>query len=125
MGKSKKQNKDELNQENQNPQPEENQNLQEENQNANEPRLASTYERMSEAEMRRKREQEILDLSVAQIGLLVRTTNCLESEGILTVRDLLKCPPERLLKISNFGGKTLLEVYNALEKLGFKRASKK
>ena len=33
--------------------------------------------------------------------------------------------PERLLKISNFGGKTLLEVYNALEKLGFKRASKK
>ena len=117
MGKSKNQNMDELNQENQNPQ--------EENQNVNEPRLASTYERMSEAEMRHKREQEILDLSVAQIGLLVRTTNCLESEGILTVRDLLKCPPERLLKISNFGGKTLLEVYNALEKLGFKRASKK
>ena len=125
MGKSKKQNKDELNQENQNPQLEENQNTPEENQNTNEPRLASTYERMSETEMRRKREQEILDLSVAQIGLLVRTTNCLESEGILTVRDLLKCPPERLLKISNFGGKTLLEVYNALEKLGFKRASKK
>ena len=126
MGKSKNQNMDELNQENQTPQSEENQNTQQkETPNTTEPRLASTYERMSEAEMRRKREQEILDLSVAQIGLLVRTTNCLESEGILTVRDLLKCPPERLLKISNFGGKTLLEVYNALEKLGFKRASKK
>ena len=90
-----------------------------------EPRNAKTYIRLSEAELQRKREQELLDLSVAQIGLLVRTTNCLESEGILTVRDLLKSPPERLLKIANFGGKTLLEVYAALEKLGFKRASKK
>ncbi len=88
-------------------------------------RYAATGVRLSEAEIRRQKQQEILNLSIAQIGLLVRTTNCLESEGILTVRDLLNCPPERLLKISNFGGKTLLEVYGALEKLGFQRLSKK
>lgn len=89
-----------------------------------EPRPAVTYVRMSEAELRKRKEKELLDLSVAQIGLLVRTTNCLESEGILTVRDLLKSPPERLLRISNFGVKTLEEVYDALEKLGFKRKNK-
>ncbi|MDO4583690.1 MAG: DNA-directed RNA polymerase subunit alpha C-terminal domain-containing protein [Planctomycetia bacterium] len=90
-----------------------------------EPKYAPTYVRLSEEEIRRQKEQEILDLSIAQIGLLVRTTNCLESEGIFTVRDLLKCPPERLLKISNFGLKTLDEVYKALEKYGFQRRSQK
>ncbi|MDO4570478.1 MAG: DNA-directed RNA polymerase subunit alpha C-terminal domain-containing protein [Planctomycetia bacterium] len=88
-------------------------------------RPAKTDVRLSESELQRQKREEILNLSVAQIGLLVRTTNCLESEGIFTVRDLLQSPPERLLKIANFGGKTLLEVYNALEKLGFKRASRK
>lgn len=86
-------------------------------------RPAPTLVRLSEAEIRRQKRQEILNLSIAQIGLLVRTTNCLESEGILTVRDLLNSSPERLLKISNFGTKTLLEVYAALEKLGFRRSS--
>lgn len=88
-------------------------------------RPASTLVRLSEAEVRKQRRQEILNMSIAQIGLLVRTTNCLESEGILTVRDLLNSSPERLLKISNFGNKTLLEVYDALEKLGFLRETKR
>ncbi len=88
-------------------------------------RPASTCVRLSEKEIRHQRRQEIMNLSIAQIGLLVRTTNCLESEGILTVRDLLNSPPERLLNISNFGAKTLLEVYGALEKLGFTRNSQK
>ncbi len=88
-------------------------------------RPASTLVRLSEAEVRKQRRQEILSMSIAQIGLLVRTTNCLESEGILTVRDLLNSSPERLLKISNFGNKTLLEVYDALEKLGFTRETKR
>ena len=88
-------------------------------------RPASTQVRLSEAEVRKQRRQEILNMSIAQIGLLVRTTNCLESEGILTVRDLLNSSPERLLKISNFGNKTLLEVYDALEKLGFTRETKR
>lgn len=88
-------------------------------------RPASTLVRLSERELRQQRRQEILSMSIAQIGLLVRTTNCLESEGILTVRDLLSSSPERLLKISNFGAKTLLEVYGALEKLGFTRETKR
>ena len=88
-------------------------------------RPVSTCVRLSEKEIQYQKRQEILNLSIAQIGLLVRTTNCLESEGIFTVRDLLNSSPERLLKISNFGAKTLLEVYGALEKLGFTRDSRR
>ncbi len=62
-----------------------------------------------------------LDLSTAEIGLTVRTTNCLEEKGIFTVRDLLNSTPETLLSISNFGEKTLEEVYQALDKIGFHR----
>jgi DNA-directed RNA polymerase subunit alpha len=62
-----------------------------------------------------------LEMSTAEIGLTVRTTNCLEERGIFTVEDLLKCTREDLLSISNFGEKTLEEVYDALEKKGFER----
>jgi DNA-directed RNA polymerase subunit alpha len=62
-----------------------------------------------------------LNMSTAEIGLTVRTTNCLEEKGIFTVEDLLKSTREDLLKISNFGEKTLDEVYKALEGIGFFR----
>ena len=62
-----------------------------------------------------------LEMSTAEIGLSVRTTNCLEERGIFTVNDLLNCTPEDLLDISNFGEKTLEEVYTALQTIGFYR----
>ena len=62
-----------------------------------------------------------LDLSTAEIGLTVRTTNCLEERGIFTVRDLLNTTRDELLSISNFGEKTLQEVYKSLEAIGFSR----
>jgi len=65
--------------------------------------------------------QERLEMSTAEIGLSVRTTNCLEERGIFTVEDLLNCTRDDLLSISNFGEKTLEEVYLALEEVGFFR----
>ena len=64
---------------------------------------------------------EKLEMSTAEIGLSVRTTNCLEDRGIFTVNDLLKCTPNDLLGISNVGEKTLDEVYTALASIGFER----
>jgi len=64
-----------------------------------------------------------LDMSTAEIGLSVRTTNCLEERGIFTVNDLLHRTRDDLLSISNFGEKTLEEVYRALESIGFYRNS--
>jgi DNA-directed RNA polymerase subunit alpha len=69
--------------------------------------------------------QDKLQMSTAEIGLSVRTTNCLEERGIFTVADLLNCSPDDLLNISNFGEKTLEEVYLALESVGFFRKSKR
>ena len=69
--------------------------------------------------------QQKLEMSTAEIGLSVRTTNCLEERGIFTVQDLLKCTPDRLLGISNFGEKTLEEVYKSLESIGFYRESRR
>ena len=79
---------------------------------------------LSRAEEETRNMQERLDLSAAEIGLTVRTTNCLEERGIFTVRDLLNCTREDLLSISNFGEKTLEEVYLALENIGFVRPNR-
>ncbi|MEM0926820.1 MAG: DNA-directed RNA polymerase subunit alpha C-terminal domain-containing protein [Planctomycetota bacterium] len=85
----------------------------------------STRIPLSQAEEASRLRRERLDLSIAEMGLSVRTTNCLEETGILTVRDLLRATPTRLLAINNFGEKTLGEVYSALEELGFYRPSRK
>ena len=69
--------------------------------------------------------RERLEMSTAEIGLSVRTTNCLEEKGIFTVNDLLHSTREDLLSISNFGEKTLEEVYIALEQIGFYRQTKR
>jgi DNA-directed RNA polymerase subunit alpha len=69
--------------------------------------------------------QHNLEMSTAEIGLSVRTTNCLEERGIFSVQDLLNCKREDLLSISNFGEKTLEEVFKALESVGFFRTEKR
>ena len=65
-----------------------------------------------------------LELSLSELDLAVRTVNCLEEEGIFTVRDLLNCTPQRLLGIPNLGEKTLGTIYAALEKIGLCRTSR-
>ena len=62
-----------------------------------------------------------LELSLAEIDLDVRTVNCLEDAGILTVLGLLTSTPKQLLEIPNLGEKTLETIYGALEKIGFYR----
>jgi len=62
-----------------------------------------------------------LELPLAEIGLCNRTVNCLEEKGVLTVNDLLHCTCEDLLSISNFGTKTLAEVFERLAEIGFHR----
>jgi DNA-directed RNA polymerase subunit alpha len=83
--------------------------------------MAVTRIRLSETEERARYLQAQLEKSTAEVGLTVRTTNCLEERGIFTVRDLLNSTPADLLGIANFGEKTLEEVYKALENIGFSR----
>ena len=80
-----------------------------------------TRVRLSMADEKARDLSNRLGMSTAEIGLSVRTTNCLEERGIFTVHDLLQCKRDDLLSISNFGEKTLEEVYKALEGIGFSR----
>ena len=59
-----------------------------------------------------------LNMSLAELELSVRATNCLESEGIATVRDLVMRTDEELLEVRNFGETTLKEVQIKLKEKG-------
>jgi DNA-directed RNA polymerase subunit alpha len=59
-----------------------------------------------------------LNMSLAELELSVRATNCLESEGIATVRDLVIRTDEELLEVRNFGETTLKEVKIKLQERG-------
>ncbi len=59
-----------------------------------------------------------LNMSLAELELSVRATNCLESEGIATVRDLVFRNEEELLEVRNFGETTLKEVKQKLGERG-------
>ena len=58
--------------------------------------------------------EEKLGRSLAELNLSVRATNCLEGEGINTVRDLVGRTEEQLLQVRNFGETTLQEVRDRL-----------
>ncbi len=83
--------------------------------------MAKTRVPISQHDEELKDMKEKLEMSTAEIGLTVRTTNCLEEKGIFTVDDLLNTTRAELLSISNFGEKTLEEVFKALEAVGFHR----
>lgn len=61
-----------------------------------------------------------LNLSLAELNLSVRATNCLESENINTVRDLVQKSEDQLLDVRNFGETTLNEVREKLTELGLR-----
>jgi hypothetical protein len=65
-----------------------------------------------------------LGWSIAELDMSVRATNCLECEGIATVRDLVIRTEDELLEIRNFGETTLREVKAKLALHGLTLAMK-
>lgn len=63
---------------------------------------------------------EKLNMSLAELNLSVRATNCLETENINTVRDLVSRNEDELLLVRNFGETTLHEVRQRLSDIGLK-----
>jgi DNA-directed RNA polymerase subunit alpha len=61
-----------------------------------------------------------LAMSLAELSLSVRATNCLESENIHTVRDLVARTEDQLLDVRNFGETTLNEVREKLADIGLR-----
>lgn len=61
-----------------------------------------------------------LNMTLADLKLSVRASNCLESENINTVRDLVRRTEDQLLEVRNFGETTLNEVQERLSELGLR-----
>jgi len=64
---------------------------------------------------------ERLNMHVAELGLPYRTTNILEKHGIIKIRDLLHSTQKDLLSIRTVGEKTLEDIFEKLERIGFYR----
>ena len=56
-------------------------------------------------------------MSINDLKLSVRATNCLESENIRTVRELVGYNEDALMEVRNFGETTLVEVQEKLQEL--------
>ncbi len=59
-----------------------------------------------------------LNMTLAELRFSVRANNCLESENIQTVRDLVQKTEDQLLEVRNFGDTTLNEVREKLSQYG-------
>ena len=66
----------------------------------------------------------ILDLTIADLDLSVRSFNCLKRAGVHTVQDLKDKTPEEMIKVRNLGKKSLEEVEEKLRSLGFSFSAK-
>jgi DNA-directed RNA polymerase subunit alpha len=64
--------------------------------------------------------EQKLNMPLADLKLSVRASNCLESENIQTVRDLVQRSEDQLLEVRNFGETTLREVKEKLTELGLR-----
>ena len=62
--------------------------------------------------------EKVLELSIEELDLSVRSYNCLKRAGINTVEDLANRTEEDMMKVRNLGRKSLEEVLNKLAELG-------
>ena len=62
--------------------------------------------------------QKVLEMSVEDLDLSVRSYNCLKRANIHTVEDLTRRTEDDMLKVRNLGSKSLEEVVKKLEDLG-------
>ncbi len=63
--------------------------------------------------------EKILDLTIDELDLSVRSFNCLKRAGINTVEDLINKSEEDMLKVRNLGRKSLEEVIAKLDSFGY------
>ena len=77
---------------------------------------AKTAEVMVEKEDNEK--EKVLEMSIDELELSVRSFNCLNRAGINTVEELCNRTPEDMMKVRNLGRKSLEEVLAKLKELG-------
>jgi DNA-directed RNA polymerase subunit alpha len=63
--------------------------------------------------------ERIMDLTIEELDLSVRSYNCLKRAGINTVGELVRKTEDEMMKVRNLGKKSLEEVEHKLLDLGF------
>ena len=63
--------------------------------------------------------EKVLEMTIEELDLSVRSFNCLKRAGINTVEDLINKTEEEMMKVRNLGKKSLDEVVAKLKSLGF------
>ena len=64
------------------------------------------------------KKEKVLEMTIEELDLSVRSYNCLKRAGINTVEDLTNKSEEDMMKVRNLGRKSLDEVINKLQGLG-------
>ncbi len=77
---------------------------------------AKTAEVMVEKDNDEK--EKVLEMSIDELELSVRSFNCLKRAGINTVEELTNKTPDDMMKVRNLGRKSLEEVLAKLDELG-------
>lgn len=78
--------------------------------------IAMNMEVMSEAQS--DTTNKVLDMTIEELDLSVRSYNCLKRAGIQTVQDLAAKSEDDMIKVRNLGKKSLKEVKEKLVELG-------
>ncbi len=63
--------------------------------------------------------EKVLEMTIEELDLSVRSFNCLKRAAINTVEDLINKSEDEMMKVRNLGRKSLEEVMAKLESLGF------
>ena len=71
-----------------------------------------------EEEQRRERLAQVLNIPVSQFELSVRSRNCLQKMGIVSLGDLTQVTEQELLNSKNFGETSLVEIREMLSNKG-------
>ena len=70
-----------------------------------------------------KTQDKVLELTIEELDLSVRSFNCLKRANINTVADLISKTEDEMMKVRNLGRKSLEEVINKLAMMGLTLAS--
>lgn len=62
--------------------------------------------------------EKVLEMTIEDLDMSVRSFNCLKRAGIDTVEDLISRTEEDMIKVRNLGKKSLEEVIQKLDSLG-------
>ena len=69
-------------------------------------------------EKEESKKEKILEMTIEELELSVRSFNCLKRAGISTVEDLTNKTDAEMMKVRNLGKKSLEEVIAKLHSLG-------